>query len=256
MTRHPLPAAGLLSAVAAAGLVLLLRSGGPPGRPLVVYTAASLRPVAEACAADFEAKTGRRVELRAGGSEYLLTQARQSATASPADVFLPADDSYLRDAASFGLAGPATPIGRMRAVVLAQYPVETWAALTAPNIRLALADPRLAAVGRLTRDHLITTGKWADFAGRVAVHTDTVTESATAVRAGGVDAAVVWDVVARQHPTLPASDLPELGGVTATVAAAVLYQSHEPDAAAAFVAFLADPAGGRPHFARAGFAVP
>lgn len=256
MTRHPLLAAALISALAAAGLVALLRTGGPADRPLVVYTAASLRPVAEACAADYEAKTGRWVELRAGGSEYLLTQARQSATASPADVFLPADDSYLRDAAALGLTGSATSVGRMRAVVLGQYRVETWAALTAPTTRLALADPRLAAVGRLTRGHLIATGKWADFSRRVVVNTDTVTESATAVRAGGVDVAVVWDVVARQHPTLSVSDLPELAGVTATVAAAVLCQSPEPEAAVDFVAFLADPAGGRPHFDRAGFAPP
>jgi ABC-type molybdate transport system substrate-binding protein len=111
------------------------------------------------------------------------------------------------------------------------------------------------AIGLLTRDHLAAAGRWEQLDRRVVVKTDTVTQSANAVKVGSVDAAVVWDTVARQHPDLAAVRLPELDGIVARVQVGVLKQSTDPAGAAAFARFLADPGGGLVHFRAAGFEV-
>ncbi len=250
MTRDPLFRAILASGLLAAGLVAGLRADRAGGRPVVVYVAASLRPAIETCAADFSAATGRPVELRAGGSEHLLVQLARA----PGDVYAPADDSYLLLARERGHAGAAVPLGRMRAVVLTKS-AQSWADVTKPGHRVALAQPESAAVGRLTRDHLIRSDKWRELSPNIVVTPDTVTESALAVRAGAADSAVVWDVVAAASPQLRAVTVPELDGVYATVAAAPLSASPDPEGGRLFLEHLTSEAGRRV-FARHGFAAP
>ena len=233
----------------------LLAASGCQSRPaptLVVLVAASLRPVAEAVAADY----GGGIELRFGGSEELVTQIALAREVAPADVFLPADASYL-DACGPHPAVTA-PLTTMRAVALTRpdrVPADL-ASLTAPGVRLGLASPQTAAIGKLTKLRLAEAGRWEVLNARLAVTTDTVTQSANGVKLGTLDAAIVWDATARQFaPDLVGTPLPELAGVRAEVRAAVLASSRRPEAAAAFLAFLAG-ADGRRAFAAHGFAPP
>ena len=246
-----------MAAVAGGGLAAVaVHRQSRPAPTLVLLAAASLRPVAEQVAADYGDRTGERVELRFGGSEELVTQVRLTAQVAPADVFLPADAGYLDACGPH--AAVSGPLTTMIAVVLTRrdaVPAD-WAAVTAPGVRLGLASPRTAAIGKLTRRHLAAAGRWDAFEARLAVTTDTVTQSANAVKLGTLDAAVVWDATARQFaPGLVGTPLPELAGVRAEVRAAVLSGSRRPDAAAAFLAFLAGD-GGRRAFAAHGFAPP
>ena len=220
--------------------------------PLVVLVAASLRPVAEQVAAEY----GGPVELRYGGSEELVAQIRLTADLAPADLFLPADASYLDACGPHAAVTP--PLATMRAVALTRPDrvPEKLAALTAPGVRLGLASPQTAAIGKLTKLRLTEAGLWDTVSARLAVTTDTVTQSANGVKLGTLDAAIVWDATARQFaPDLVGTPLPELSGVRAEVRAAVLSGSRRPDAAAAFLAFLAGD-GGRRAFAAHGFAPP
>ena len=219
---------------------------------LVVLVAASLRPVAESVAADY----GGGVELRFGGSEELVTQIALTREVAPADVFLPADASYLDACGPHAAVSP--PLTTMQAVALTRPDrvPEKLAALTAPGVRLGLASPQTAAIGKLTKLRLTEAGLWDTVSARLAVTTDTVTQSANGVKLGTLDAAIVWDATARQFaPDLVGTPLPELSGVRAEVRAAVLSGSRRPEAAAAFVAFLAGD-GGRRAFADHGFAPP
>ena len=241
---------------ASLGVALTLRTSSPPRATLVVLTAASLRPVMESAAADYEATTGVPVELRFGGSDELVAQIRLTADLAPADLFLPADASYLEGVTTVHTGRPLT---EMRAVVLTTPGRAdlTWEALTAPPLRLALAEPGTAAIGKLTKSHLQRGRHWDALAPRVAVTTDTVTQSANAVRLGGVDAAIVWDATARQFaPGLVAVPLAELDGVRAEVRVAVLRESRDRGAARAFADWLEGDGGGLPHFARHGFPPP
>lgn len=238
-------------------LLVLLGAERPLQRPLVVYTAASLRPVMQTIANDYHAEFNRRVVLRAGGSETILTQARFSVAVSPGDLFLPADEGYLQTASELNLIGESRRIARMNAVVLAA-PVDTrdvsnWRNLTSLGTKIALAEPDVAAIGLLTKEHLLAQGLWDEFAGRIVVRTDTVNQAANATKLNTVDAAIVWDAVARAYPDQRAYLLPEFAGVIAHVSVAMLKQSPEPDQAAHLLNFISQE--GKVHFQSAGFEV-
>src|SRR5437763_1987442 len=100
----PLTAAvGSLVALGAITAALWWRERDPGPRPLIVYAAAATRPALEPLAAEYERETGQRVELRFGPSEDILTKAGLPSPTDPADLFLPADDSYVRQARDRGL---------------------------------------------------------------------------------------------------------------------------------------------------------
>lgn len=256
MPRSAIIAVGSL--VILAGLIAALAWRDRPTdatRPLVVLAAPTVRGPLEAAAADFTRDTGTPVVIDWGQSQLLVTTARFPAPHRPADVLLPADDSFLVQARDFGLLSEWTTLADVRAVVLLApnnpARIETWADLHADRVRVAIPNGA-AAVGRLTRDHLTRTGRWYALSPRVR-DVLTVTEAANAAKVGSVDAAVVWDAVAagpgyRGQGVLR---VPELDGVRGRVAAGVLNQSPDAEAARAFVAYLADE--GRGHFRAAGF---
>jgi molybdenum ABC transporter molybdate-binding protein len=223
--------------------------------PLVVYVAPTCRLPMEEIAADYERQTGRRVELRFGPSEDLLTKVRLPNPAEPADLFIPADDSYIAQARELNLVAESVPIARVRAVLLLARGnprgIASWDDLLRDGVTLAVPNPG-AAVGKLARDHLVRTGKWSALRSHV-VDTGTVTEAANATRAGdrpAVDAAIVWDAVAtgpafRNQAVLA---LPELDGVRGRIEVAVLKQSRDRGAARDLARYIAAPERGLTRF--------
>lgn len=254
VTTFPLVAVG--SAAALAGLVYLLAAEGrPAGRPLLVYCAAALRPAAAAAAAAFTAETGQPVEFRFGNSETVLAN---MTLARDGDLFLPADDSYVRVAEQRQLVANARPLARMRAVVLVRpgnpRGIASFDDLLRPGLRLGQANPDAAAVARVTRDHLRALGRWEALAANTTVYHATVTEAANAVKLGSNDAAVVWDAGAVNYPDLVVVRLPELDGATGRVELAVLATSRDRTAAYRFARFFAAADRGMTHLRAAGFA--
>ncbi|MDY3563431.1 molybdate ABC transporter substrate-binding protein [Gemmata sp. JC673] len=230
-----------------------------PTQPLIVYAAPTSRLPLEVIAADYGRETGRQVELRIGPSEDILTKVRLPAPGEPADLFIPADDSYIRQARELGLVTESARIAHMRAVVLLTKDnpknLAEWADLLRDGVKVAVPNPG-AAVGKLTREHLAETGRWAALAPR-AVDTGSVTEAANAARLGSADAAVVWDAVAaapayRGQRVLA---LPELAPVTGRVEVALLSQSRDPEAARALMSHITDPNRGLVRFREFGFQV-
>ncbi len=232
---------------------------GTLSRPLVVYAAPTSRLPLELIAADYDRETGQRIELRFGPSEDILTKVRYQAPGEPADLFIPADDSYVRQARDLGLAEESVPLARVCAVVLLAKGnpkgIATWADLLREGVTVAVPNPG-AAVGKLTREHLTNTRKWAALEPRV-VDTGTVTEAANATKVGSADAAVVWDAVASgpayQGQTILV--LSELDGVTGRVEVALLTQSRDPAAALKFARYVTDPDRGLVRFRDFGFRV-
>ena len=256
MPRALLVAVGSLVVLAGVVFALWWRERAKRAeRPLVVLAAPTVRGPLEQVAADYEHFAGRPVELVWGPSEQLVTNARFPAGHRPADVLLPADDSYLVQARDLGLVSEWTKLADTRAVLLLPPAnpkgITTWADLTAPGVRVGVPNDS-AAVGKLARDHLKQTGRWNGVRANV---TDflSVTDAATAAKVGSVDAAVVWDVVAggpnyRGQTVLA---VPELAGVRGRVAAGVLHQSADAEGARAFVDYLGG--RGRERFRAAGF---
>jgi molybdate transport system substrate-binding protein len=251
--RFPVMALGSLALLA--GLVFLLyREGRPqsesPAKPLIVYCAAALKPALAATARDYEQQTGGRVELRFGNSEQVCAQV----AFGEGDLLLPADDSYLK---SLSVVAESLPLARMRAVVLVRpgnpRRIDRFADLLLPDLKFGQANPDGAAIGKVTRDHLQKSGRWKQLAANTLVYHTTVTEAANAVLAGSNDAAIVWDAVAANYPTLIVVKLPELEGAIGRVQLAVLKSANDREAAYRFARFIRAPDRGQKAFRSAGF---
>ena len=140
---------------------------------VMVFAAASLREVAVDLAAAFERDHGRRVRFNFAGSNTLAQQIR---AAPRVDVFLSADEDWIRFVEDRGDAVPGS-----RRVFLANGLVAIRhrdSALrlngpadlaTAPFRHLALGDPSAVPAGRYARAYLerSSNGLWAAVADRV-----------------------------------------------------------------------------------------
>lgn len=247
-----LRAIALVSALALGVLAWLLFPQQPAAtesKPLIVYCAAALKPAMQTIAAEYD----RPVEFRFGNSEQILAQA---SIGGEGDLFLPADDSYVRTAQNSGVATESFPLAKMRVVVLAQPGNPRGIArlddLLKKDLRLGQANPDAAAIGRVTREHLRKPGRWDALHANTFVYHTTVTDAANAVKLGSNDAAIVWDAVAANYPSLAMVKLPDLEGAIGSVEIALLRSATDPEPARRFIRFVKDEPG-RKAFRAAGF---
>lgn len=226
------------------------------GEPIVVYCAAGIRKPVEAVAQEYEKAYGVPVHLQYGPSQTLLANIEIS---QRGDLYVPADDSYIEFAHKKDLLDETIPLARMRLTLAVARGnpknISSLDDLLEPGIRLAQADPDAAAVGKLTRDLLRQTKRWNDLKKHTTVFKLTVNDVANDVKAGAVDAGIVWDVVARQYAELDAVPLPEFKEATAHVSVGVLRCSSQPTAALRFARYLAARDRGLLEFERNGFEV-
>ena len=247
MTRsNPMPwlAVGSLVVLAILSILLYLESRTPraevSARTVRVYCAAALRPAMLKIAARFTEESGERVEFEFGDSGKMLGQV----TIRPdGDLFLPADDSYVRLAEEKGLVARTVPLCRMHAVVLTRpgnpYRVAILDDLLKPGVKVGIANPDRAAIGKVVRDHLTSRGRWAALAAKIDVEHLNVTDAANAVQLGARDATFVWDAVAANYPELATVRVPELEGAIGRVELALLKQSPNPAGARRFARYVA-----------------
>jgi molybdate transport system substrate-binding protein len=244
----------LISVALLCGLgFLLFREAQPAAtdaKPLVVYCAASLKPAMEKVAAEYDVP----ITFRFGNSEQILAQC---SIGIEGDLVLPADDIYIRNARRMGITTESFPLATMRAVVLVQAGNPRGIAklddLLKKDLRLGQANPDAAAIGKVTRDHLEKSGKWNALHVNTLVYHTTVTDAANAVKLGSNDAAIVWDAVAANYPSLTVVKLPELDGAIANVEIALLKTCGDVPAAKRFVNFVKSPEQGQKAFRAAGF---
>jgi molybdate transport system substrate-binding protein len=270
--RRPRPAAlrgawlAFLGSVALfAVLVALLLwpsgDGAAAQGPIVIYCAAGIKPAVEPIAREYEQKYGVQVRPDYGGSQTLLATIEAGRDTGHGDLYLPADDSYIRLGHQKGLLAETVPLARMRPVlaVAAGNPkrITSLDDLLRPGVRLAQANPDAAAIGKVTRDALRKSGHWDEINRHITVSKMTVNEVANDVRAsvGAADAGFVWDATVRQVPELEAVRLPQFDGVSASISVAVLAGSHQPAAALRFARYLAARDRGLPAFEKNGFTV-
>jgi molybdate transport system substrate-binding protein len=243
---NPMPwlAVGSLVVLFVCSVLLYFESRAPQGavnsRSVKIYCAAALRPAMLKIAERYANDTGERVEFEFGDSGKMLGQV----TIRPGgDLFLPADDSYVRLAEEKGLVERTVPLCRMRAVVLLRpgnpYRVTGLDDLLKEGLKIGIANPDRAAIGKVVRDHLSKRGKWAALDAKIDVQHLNVTDAANAVQLGARDATFVWDAVAENYPELAAVRVPELDGATGRVEVAVLKQSSNLAGARRFARYIA-----------------
>lgn len=262
----------LIGLVVIAGVIIVLLSrGSPVGRApqsqrLTMYTAAGLRGPVEQVVAAYKQDYGVEVDLQFGGSNSLLNQLQVNKFET-ADLFLAADDFYTAKAVDEGLAAEVIPVAEQRPVIAVRkdspLTINSLDDLLAGTVRVSMADPEQAAVGRAVKQALEVvaadgTTLWSKLAAHVTdkgVFKPTVNDVATDVVLGAVDAGIVWDftVAAKDYrDQLRAIPVPEFESKSETVSLAVLKSSPQPTAALRFARYLAASDKGQPIFEEAG----
>jgi molybdenum ABC transporter molybdate-binding protein len=227
---------------------------------LFVYCAAGMRYPMEKIKADYEQEFGSRgvkIQLQYNGSNTLLSQLEVSKTG---DLYLAADDSYIHMAREKGLVVESIPIAKMRPVIAVQRNNEKKISsvddLLHAEVRVALADPGAAAVGKKTKRLLSASGQWGNLekhATSNGVFKPTVNDVANAVKLGSVDAGIIWDSTAAQYPELKAIQVPELDAGTATVEIGVVSTCKSPTAALHFARYVTARDRGQESFGEMGW---
>ncbi len=251
--RRLLPAAVLCT------LTLLAAPAAAPAQPppLIVSVAASLSDVMSDLARRHERATGQAVRLNVGGSNFV---ARQIVAGAPADVFLSADEAQMDVVERAGRLAPGSRVdlltnrlvvvGRPRGALAAGNPATLASARVG---RIALGNPESVPAGIYARRWLEGRGVWTAVSPKV-VPTLSVRAALAAVKAGRVDAAVVYATDASTEPAVPVIFEVAAGDAPPIVYPAAVIDGPNRAAAARFLAYLRG-AEARTVFVAAGFGV-
>lgn len=196
---------GSLVAVGVLGWFLIVMPGSnEPDAPdeIVLYCAAGIKkPVAEAVKQFQEETFGFPVRIQYGGSGTLLTNLQAAKTG---DLYLAADVSYINIARDKGVLAEAVTLAKQRPVIAVKKGnpknIGSIDDLLKSDVKLALANPDAASVGKLTKNILTKAGKWEAIEKKTKVFKPTVNDIIADVELGAVDAAIVWDANVKQKP--------------------------------------------------------
>ncbi len=215
-----------------------IRSSKSNENELFMFAAAGSRSAVEEIVKQYEDEYGVKVRVQYGGSNTLLSQIEVGGTG---DLFLAADDSYTELAQKKGLVAEQLPVAQQRPVIIVQKGnpkgIQSIDDLLRDDVRVALANPDQAAVGKLVRNLLTDSGHWKKLEKHVQVMKPTVNDVANDVTIGSVDAGIVWDTIAALHPKVEAISTPELGKGTAHITLGVLTSTKRPTATLRFARY-------------------
>ncbi len=243
-----------------AALALLLVAAVPAcagDRGTLVFAAASLTDVLTRVGADYEAATGKRVTFSFAGSSVL---ARQIEAASPADMFISADEAWMDHLAARDLIEADTRLDLLGNRLVLIAPATSDLQLTiAENFplataldkgRLAIADPEAVPAGKYARVALTSLGVWQSVAGHLA-QAENVRIALAYVARGETPLGIVYETDAKSQPRVRIVDVFPAGSHPPVTYPVALLKNAGPDAAA-FLAYLHSDAA-KAIFAEAGF---
>lgn len=231
----------------------------PASRELFMYCAAGMRYAMEKIVEQYGHETGVQVRLQYGGSNTLLNQLEVNQTG---DLYLAADDSYIRLGREKGLIVESIPLALMKPVIAvpAANPKNIWTIddLLRDDVRVAMGDPGAAAVGKKCKRLLSASGHWRQLEERITasgVFKPTVNDVANAIKLGSVDAGVIWDSTVAQYSELKAVTVAELDAGLATIQIAVVKNTKDARAALKFARYATARDKGLEIFRATGFEV-
>lgn len=220
-------------------------------RQLAIAGAASVKPVLEAAAREFEAAhPDIEVALSFGSSGALYGQLSNGA---PFDIFYSADTGYPRALAEAGLvlAGSERVYARGRLALWARTgsgidPHAGLVALADPSVKhVAIANPELAPYGRAAVTALQHAGVHDAIAAKIVMGENTA-QAAHFALSGAADAAVIPVSLVLLPAMVEAGDYSDVAAdlhEPIEHAVVITASADDPELARAFDAFLAGPAG-------------
>ncbi|GAA5507206.1 molybdate ABC transporter substrate-binding protein [Novipirellula caenicola] len=228
--------------------------GGFDSRPLMLYCAASNRAVMDKVIRDYQLEFQRRIHVQYGPSQTLLSSIAVSKTG---DLFLPADDSYLKIAEQKQLVVQQFPIAMMHAVVGVRkdnpHSISKLDDLLQDDIRFVQASPDSAAIGKVTQTALKRLGRWDAIDAATIGYRTSVNEVANDIEAGSADAGIVYDAVLHTYPNLSFVRIAELKDAASQVSIGIIATTRHREAAAHFARYVSRSARSREHYKNYGF---
>jgi molybdate transport system substrate-binding protein len=171
----------------------------PATTPLRIAAASDLQSVLPKLTERFQAKAGITCTLTFGASGQLAQQIRNGA---PFDLFLSANQAFVRDLARLGVIQPESvqPYAR-GSLVLAVYrelgeKIKSVEDLALPEVkRIALANPDTAPYGKAGKQALVRLGLWDKLKPKIVV-AESVRQALIYAQKGDAEAALVGRAIA------------------------------------------------------------
>lgn len=214
-----------------------------PRPRLLLYCGAGIRTAAAEIVQAFEKKHDVIIQTDYAGSNMLLSRIKLS---NKGDLFMPGEAEYVKQAAAEGLVASSRDACYFVPVILVRKGnpenIESVGDLLRDGMRIGFGDPDACAVGKVTDEILRLNGiSPADprLEENVVFRSLTVNELGVHIKAGKIDATIVWDAIASQYPDegeiVP---IPKEKNSISTAPIAVLRLSRHPKEAAAFQEFV------------------
>jgi molybdate transport system substrate-binding protein len=222
-----------------------------PGRPVLVFAAASLQTTLTAIGAAWRQETGRQAVFSFASTAALARQIDQGA---PADLFASADLEWMDWAQQRKLVRPETRRNLLGNVLVLIAPRDAAVDIRiAPGFpladaigdsRLAMGIPQSVPVGRYASAALANLGVWDQVRMRIA-GAENVRAALALVARGEARFGIVYETDARSEPRVKVVDaFPASVHPPIVYPFAVTTASTNPDAAA-FLAYMTSPAAVR-----------
>jgi molybdate transport system substrate-binding protein len=174
--------------------------------PLRIAAASDLQLALPKLVDRFRASTGTEASLAFGASGQLAEQIKQGA---PFDVFLSANESFVRDLADGGLIKPGSVHRYARgSLVVAvnramESKIQSLADLKRPEVKkIALANPAIAPYGRAGKQALQGAGVWDELQSKIVI-AESVRQALLYAQKGDVEAALVGRAIVNVPEIVP-----------------------------------------------------
>lgn len=207
----------------------------------MLYCGAGIRTPVSEIAKAFEKKHDVIIEADYAGANILLSRIKLT---KRGDLYMPGDIRYVQQADREGLIASSQNACYFIPVIFVRKGnpnnIRGVADLTREGLRLGFGNRKACAIGRVTSEILRRNSVEPDDMERnVVFRSLTVNELGLHIKAGKIDATIVWDAVAAQYPKEgDIVRIPKDKNIISTVPVAALRSSKHPKEAAAFQEFV------------------
>ncbi|CAG36079.1 molybdate ABC transporter substrate-binding protein [Desulfotalea psychrophila] len=217
--------------------------------PLTVYSGAGLMKPMDELKADFEARYKIPVRIIYGGSGELFGMI---AIRKAGDVFIPGAEKYIKDAINKGMARAKGQRSVCYHVPIIMVPagnpgnVQSLQDLVRPGVRVALADAKAAAIGKVANSILKKNFLTEQVAKNVVVRPSTTNQLLIYIATHQVDACIAWGDQAtwgEAKGKVEVVHIPPAQNTVKTIPAAIVTYSKQADKAQLFIDYIASPEG-------------
>ncbi len=219
-----------ISVVVVAALVLILwqpwRTSARDKVKLQFYCAAGMSKAVDEIKAEYEKEFPNvEININYGGTGKLLSTIK--ANKGTGHLYLAADKHHMNIAHNEGYIAETIPVAYLRPVVVVNKEkqkslsdkVDSIGDLLRKDLKVSLANPKLAAIGKLAKDTLLQNKQAAKYwkqleadlgssSNRVST-VGTVNEVAQNIETGAADIGIVWYAIAKQRPALEVVEIEE-----------------------------------------------